>query len=120
MISNDTYSLLDFGNAQRLEQWGKFRLIRPDPAATGAPATPASAQDAHVVGHADAPRPAIACAKQNAARNPLPPDRIRWILDDAPAFVARERRRNKKYDAIILDPPACGHSPAGKAWRVER
>src|SRR5437870_4970798 len=120
MISNDTYSLLDFGNAQRLEQWGKFRLIRPDPAATGAPATAALAKDAHFVTHVDASKPAIAWAKENAALNQLPTDRIRWILDDAPAFVARERRRNKKYDAIILDPPAFGHSPAGKAWRVER
>ena len=28
-----TYQLLDSGNQQRLEQWGPFRLIRPDPVA---------------------------------------------------------------------------------------
>src|SRR5258706_157006 len=42
MILNETHTLLDFGNAQRLEQWGQFRLIRPDPAATGAPANPSA------------------------------------------------------------------------------
>ena len=45
---------------------------------------------------------------------------IRWMLEDAPTFVAREKKRGKRYDAIVLDPPAFGHSPSGKAWRVER
>jgi 23S rRNA (cytosine1962-C5)-methyltransferase len=83
-------------------------------------ATVALAKDAHFVTHVDASKPAIAWAKENAALNQLGADRVRWILDDAPAFVARERRRGKRYDAIILDPPAFGHSPTGKAWRVER
>src|SRR5881394_1425533 len=42
------------------------------------------------------------------------------MLEDAPAFAAREVRRGKQYDGIVLDPPAFGHSPTGKAWRVER
>ena len=37
-----------------------------------------------------------------------------------PAFVVRERRRGKHYDAIVLDPPAFGHSPTGKTWRLDR
>ena len=35
-----TYQLQDFGNGQRLEVWGPYRLIRPDPTASGLPASP--------------------------------------------------------------------------------
>jgi len=83
-------------------------------------ATMALARDGHFVTHVDASKPAIAWAKANAALNELPGDRVRWIMDDAAAFVARERRRGRTYDAILLDPPAFGHSPSGKAWRVDR
>jgi 23S rRNA (cytosine1962-C5)-methyltransferase len=83
-------------------------------------ATCALAKAGHRVTHVDASKPAIAWAKANAALNALPGDAVRWILDDAPAFVARERRRGRTYDAILLDPPAFGHSPTGKAWRIER
>ncbi len=83
-------------------------------------ATMALATRGHFVTHVDASKPAIAWAKENAALNGLPGDAVRWILEDAPLFVARERKRGKTYDAIILDPPAFGHSPSGKTWRIER
>lgn len=35
-----TYTLLDIGNGKRLERWGMYTLIRPDPTAVGAPAQP--------------------------------------------------------------------------------
>lgn len=199
-----SYQLLDFGQGQRLEQWGEFRLIRPDPTAEGAhrsetewnaadaiyegekgkgqwitkramppqwnvswdditmivklapykhtgvfpeqqanwkwmkeiskdrrlnvlnlfaytgAATMALAKDGHFVTHVDSSKPAIAWAKENQILNNIPTDRIRWILDDAAEFAAREVKRGKTYDAIVLDPPAFGHSPTGKTWRVER
>ena len=201
-----TYSLLDFGDGKRLEQWGPYRLVRPDPTARGGVAKPALwksadavyqgekgkgawqvrgalpaswavefddvrlsvklapykhtgvcpeqlanwrwmreaargagrplhvlnlfaysggatvslAKDGHRVTHVDASRPAIGWGKENAALNELPGDRVRWMLEDAPAFAAREVRRGKTYDGIVLDPPAFGHSPSGKTWRVDR
>ncbi len=42
------------------------------------------------------------------------------MLEYAPVFAAKEVKRGKRYDAIILDPPAYGHGPSGKTWRVER
>ncbi len=206
MLAMDAYSLIDFGNALRLEQWGPYRLVRPDPTATLPPAHPAPwtaadaiyegekgrgqwrqltklpdqwpvafddvslgvrlapykhtgvfpeqaqnwrwmrgqgkkrgrslsvlnlfaytggatvalARDGHKVTHVDAARPSIGWAKENAALNRLAPDAVRWILEDAAVFVGREAKRGKTYDGIILDPPAFGHSPAGKTWRVER
>ncbi len=206
-MEESTYSLLDFGQGSRLEQWGPYRLIRPDPTTLGAAAAQpdlwdcadavyegekgkgswtqkmslpecwtvqfgdlalrirlapykhtgafpeqeqnwqwaqvqskksgkpltilnlfaytggmsmALAKDGHFITHVDASKPAITWAKENAELNAIPKTGIRWILDDAPTFVAREKKRGKKYDAIILDPPAFGHSPTGKTWRVER
>ncbi|MDO8649136.1 MAG: class I SAM-dependent methyltransferase [Candidatus Peregrinibacteria bacterium] len=201
-----TYTLLDFARGERLEQWGPYRLVRPDPTAQGEPAhadlwktadavyegekgkgswtqrtalldqwpvafddlqlvvrlapykhtgvfpeqqqnwraardqakksgkpltvlnlfaytggaTMALAKDGHFVTHVDASKPAIAWAKENQELNGIAADRVRWMLEDAPVFAAREQKRGKTYDAIILDPPAYGHSPSGKTWRVER
>jgi 23S rRNA (cytosine1962-C5)-methyltransferase len=39
MMASD-YALLDAGDGERLEQWGPYRLRRPDPRAKGAPALP--------------------------------------------------------------------------------
>ena len=47
-------------------------------------------------------------------------DSIRWMLDDALEFVQKEVRRGKKYDAILMDPPAFGRSPTGKTWKIEK
>lgn len=203
----NSYSLLDFGQGRRLEQWGPYQLIRPDPTTLGAAAsqpdlwesadaiyegekgkgmwkmnktipehwtvdfddlklcirlapykhtgafpeqeqnwtwartqakktgrsltvlnlfaytggmTMALAKDDHFVTHTDSSKPAIAWAKENAVLNTIPKTGIRWILDDAAVFVAREKKRGKRYDALVLDPPAFGHSPSGKTWRVER
>jgi 23S rRNA (cytosine1962-C5)-methyltransferase len=44
---------------------------------------------------------------------------VRWLVDDAEAFVARERRRGRGYSGIVLDPPSYGHGAAGRSWRLE-
>ncbi len=71
----------------------------------------------HGVTHVDASKPAIGWAKENQELNKLPADSIRWILDDASKFVMREIKRGQKYDGIIMDPPAFGHSPDGRTWK---
>lgn len=69
------------------------------------------------VTHVDASKPAIGWAKENQAANSLPTDSIRWILDDAFAFVKREAKRGNTYHGILMDPPAFGHAPNGKTWK---
>lgn len=69
------------------------------------------------VTHVDASKPAITWANENAALNNLAKESVRWILDDAAKFVKREIKRGVKYDGIIMDPPAFGHSPTGKTWK---
>src|SRR5690606_14399661 len=43
---------------------------------------------------------------------------IRWIVEDARKYAAREVRRGSKYDGIILDPPKYGRGPTGEGWRL--
>jgi len=69
------------------------------------------------VTHVDASRPAIGWAKDNQELNGLAADSIRWMLEDAAAFVKKEVKRGATYDGIVMDPPAFGHSPSGKIWK---
>jgi len=41
---------------------------------------------------------------------------IRWIVDDAAKFTAREVRRGKTYHMILVDPPKFGRGPEGEVW----
>jgi len=70
------------------------------------------------VSHVDASRPAVAWARGNAARSGLADRPVRWIVDDALAFLTREARRGRRYDGIVLDPPSHGHA-GGRSWHLE-
>ena len=82
---------------------------------TGAASLIAAAAGAHVT-HVDASKKAIAWAKENQAASGLEAAPIRWMLDDASKFVAREVRRSKTYDVILVDPPKFGRGPDGEVW----
>ena len=69
--------------------------------------------------HVDASKKSVAAARENAALSGMSEHPIRWIVDDAPKFVAREVRRGRRYDGIILDPPKYGRGPEGEVWRLE-
>jgi 23S rRNA (cytosine1962-C5)-methyltransferase len=84
---------------------------------TGAASLIAAAAGAEVT-HLDASKRAIAWAKQNQMVSKLGEARVRWILDDARKFVAREARRGKTYHVILVDPPKFGRGPAGEVWDV--
>ena len=69
------------------------------------------------VAHVDASRPAVAWARRNAELSGLADRPVRWLVDDARAFVRRERRRGRHYDALVVDPPTYGHGNG--AWQIE-
>lgn len=71
------------------------------------------------VTHVDASKKAVAQARANTAVAGLEDRAVRWIVDDAAKFAAREVRRGKRYDGIILDPPKFGRGPDGEVWRLE-
>ena len=69
--------------------------------------------------HVDASKKSVEAGKQNAALSGMTDRPIRWMIDDAAKFVAREVRRGKRYDGIILDPPKFGRGPNGEVWKLE-
>ena len=71
------------------------------------------------VTHVDASKKSVAQARENAALSGLENRPIRWMIDDAAKFTAREVRRERRYDGIILDPPKFGRGPTGETWRIE-
>ncbi|MEM8748694.1 MAG: class I SAM-dependent methyltransferase [Pseudomonadota bacterium] len=70
------------------------------------------------VTHVDASKKAVGWAKENQALAGLEDKPIRWIIDDAVKFCAREVRRGSRYDVILLDPPAYGRGPKGEVWQL--
>lgn len=205
----DDYGLVDSGNGRKLERYGRYRFIRPEPQAMWAPALPAGEWEAadgefipasdddgggrwyynkpvppegwplawretrftasctpfrHLgffpdmapvwdwlrtqvagkadpaflnlfgytgvgsqalaatgasVTHVDASKKSVGQARENAALAGMADKPVRWILDDAGKFTAREVRRGKRYDAILLDPPKFGRGPGGERWQIE-
>ncbi len=82
-------------------------------------ATLACAQAGANVVHVDSSKVAMTWARDNAELSGLKDKPVRWILDDARAFVKRELKRGNKYDGIIMDPPAFGHGPDNEVWKIE-
>jgi 23S rRNA (cytosine1962-C5)-methyltransferase len=196
------WGLIDCGNGQKLERYGKFTVVRPEPQAMWAPArgewdphatfVPGSdeegggrwlqhrpvpkqwelsrgnvrfaasltpfrhlgffpdmapqwdwmqerAADADVLNlfgytgvgtlllseagarlvHVDASKKSVDLAKENAKLSGMDARPIRWLVDDASKFTAREVRRGRRYDGILLDPPKFGRGPEGEVWRLE-
>ena len=69
--------------------------------------------------HVDASKKSVEAGKENAALSGLGDQPIRWMVDDAGKFTAREVRRGRRYDGIMLDPPKFGRGPTGEVWRLE-
>jgi 23S rRNA (cytosine1962-C5)-methyltransferase len=69
--------------------------------------------------HVDASKKSVEGGKANAALSGLSDQPIRWMVDDASKFTAREVRRGRRYDGILLDPPKFGRGPTGEVWRLE-
>ncbi len=68
--------------------------------------------------HLDGAKGAVAWARRNVLLNGKDQAPVRWIVDDTLTFLRREARRGRRYDGIILDPPAFGLGPQGKRWKL--
>ena len=67
--------------------------------------------------HVDSVKQVISWSRENMEASGLAD--IRWVIEDALKFVKREVKRGKKYNGIILDPPAYGRGPDGEKWVLE-
>ncbi len=83
---------------------------------TGGASLAACAAGARVT-HVDSVKQVVTWSRENMEASGL--DGIRWVVEDAMKFVRREVRRGRKYDGIILDPPAYGRGPEGEKWVLE-
>ena len=84
---------------------------------TGVASLACAAAGAEVT-HVDASKKSVGYARENAETSGLADRPIRWIIEDARKYVAREVRRGSKYDGVILDPPKYGRGPTGEVWRL--
>lgn len=110
-----TWSWLDGAVRRLAESLGRPPEILSLFGYTGG-ATLACARAGARVAHVDASRPAVAWARLNAELSGLADRPVRWLVDDARAFVRRERRRGRHYDGVVLDPPTYGHGSG--AWEI--
>ncbi len=83
---------------------------------TGGASLAAASAGAQVT-HVDSIKHTVSWANENMQASGL--EGIRWMVDDAARFAAREARRGRKYQGIILDPPAYGRGPDGEKWVLE-
>lgn len=83
---------------------------------TGA-ASLAAAEAGGTVTHVDSSKQSVEWASENAKISGV--ESIRWIVEDAGAFVKREVKRGAKYEGIVLDPPAFGRGAKGQVWHIE-
>ncbi len=84
---------------------------------TGGSTLAAALAGAEVV-HVDAAKNVVQWARRNARQSGLSEAPVRWVVEDAARFVAREVKRGNQYDAVILDPPSYGHGPKGETWKL--
>ena len=82
-------------------------------------ATLACAAAGASVCHVDASKGMVQWARDNAAASGLSDKPVRWIVDDCEKFVAREIKRGRKYDGVIMDPPSYGRGPNQEVWKLE-
>lgn len=123
--------LTDFGHVgifpEQRPQWRWIRELvsrRKNPQvlnlfAYSGGSTLAAALGGAEVCHLDASKGMVQWARENALLNGLEEAPIRWIIDDVSKFLAREIRRGRRYDAIILDPPTFGRGPKGELFKIE-
>jgi 23S rRNA (cytosine1962-C5)-methyltransferase len=83
---------------------------------TGGASLAARAAGADVT-HVDSIKQVISWSNENMVSSGLKD--IRWVVEDAFKFVKREVKRGKKYNGIILDPPAYGIGANGERWKLD-
>ena len=85
---------------------------------TGGATVACAAAGAKVV-HVDAAKGMVQWARENRELSRVDETAVRWIVDDALKFVAREARRGNFYEGILMDPPSYGRGPGGEVWKLE-
>lgn len=111
---------------RRIRAWAQARRTAGRPArllnlfAYSGGGTLAAAQGGAEACHLDASKGMVEWARDNARLNNLDTAPVRWIVDDVSKFLERELRRERRYDAVVLDPPSFGRGRQGEVFKIER
>lgn len=85
---------------------------------TGAASLAMAAAGATVF-HVDSARGVLQWGKDNAKASALPDKAVNWVHDDVRKFLAHSRKKEFRYDAILVDPPSWGHGTDKEVWQFE-
>ena len=97
---------------------GKPRILNLF-AYTGAATVACAMAGAAETVHVDASKGMNQKAKDNLMLSGGGERYVRFMTEDVNKFVEREIRRGRRYDGIIMDPPAYGRGPGGELWKLE-
>jgi 23S rRNA (cytosine1962-C5)-methyltransferase len=78
-----------------------------------------AARAGYRVTHVDASKTSLAWCRENLEASGVRAQDVRLVCDDALDFAQREVRRERKYAAVLLDPPHFGRGPKGQRWQLE-
>lgn len=85
---------------------------------TGAASLAMAAAGAEVY-HVDSAKGVLTWGQDSAKASDLGGGSVRWIHEDAGAFIAHSRKKGFVYDVILADPPSWGHGTSKQVWRFE-
>jgi len=70
--------------------------------------------------HVDSSKGVLDWGKENVAASKLPQSSVRFVQEDALAFVRHSFKKNFVYDGILADPPSWGHGVKKEVWDFEK
>lgn len=70
--------------------------------------------------HVDSARGVLNWGKESQELSKIPAQSIRWVHEDAQAFLKHSFNKGFKYDGILADPPSWGHGVKKEVWDFEK
>jgi 23S rRNA (cytosine1962-C5)-methyltransferase len=120
-LSTGLFADLRLGR-RAVKQWAKGRRVLNLFSYTGAISVYAQAGGATEIVAVDVAAKAHARARKNFAASGFEPERPEHLVGDAPKVLARFIERGRKFDLVVVDPPAFASAAArgGKPWSALR
>lgn len=70
--------------------------------------------------HVDSAKGVLSWGKESQTLSNLPEQSIRWVHEDAQAFLRHSFKKGFLYDGILADPPSWGHGVGKEVWDFEK
>lgn len=70
--------------------------------------------------HVDSSKGVLDWGKESQELSKLPKDSIRWVQEDAQAFIRHSFKKNFTYDGVLADPPSWGHGVKKEVWEFDK